>query len=335
MDDLLISIQWILYAKRPLTREEFYFGVVSGLYPEQAQDPWNPDYITTDTMTRFVLSSSKGLAEVTKSKNETIQFIHESVRDFLIKDNGLRDLWPDLAEDFLSMSHERLKQCCHNYTQTDISSYITFDKALPKANSVEARDLRQIVSGKFPFLQYATNNIMYHADMAATGVPQDTFLQTFDPLSWISLNNIFEKYEVRRYTPSASLLYILAETNMAKLIKSVLHSDPYALYKQGERYKYPIFAAIVNGHRGAVEVLLESEDSPAKDDIIDKVPYQREDVSLKGQGPLSWSVEKGQMEIVQLLLERGAEIDEKSISGKTPLLWAAGKGHKEIVQLVL
>lgn len=89
MEDLLLCLQWILYAKRPLLREEFYFAVSTGLLGE---DEDTADYlmslISSDMMDRFVVSSSKGLAEVTKSKRNTVQFIHESVRDFLIKDNG-------------------------------------------------------------------------------------------------------------------------------------------------------------------------------------------------------------------------------------------------------
>ena len=47
-----------------------------------------------------ILSSSKGLAEMTRSKNQTVQFIHESVRDFLLKGNGLSGLRPDLSATF-------------------------------------------------------------------------------------------------------------------------------------------------------------------------------------------------------------------------------------------
>ncbi|KAI0188084.1 nucleoside phosphorylase domain-containing protein [Astrocystis sublimbata] len=90
MADLLFCIQWVLYAKRPLKLEEFYYAVVAGLdpAPENIRE-WDPQQITKD-MNRFVSSLSKGLAEVTKSKagcyTGTVQFIHESVRDFLLKD---------------------------------------------------------------------------------------------------------------------------------------------------------------------------------------------------------------------------------------------------------
>ena len=96
MDELLLCLQWILFAKRPLRREEFYFAMEAGLHPdvdrgtEWVPEPWDPDETTVEDMRRFVLSSSKGLAELTRSKKApTVQFIHESVRDFLLKDGGL------------------------------------------------------------------------------------------------------------------------------------------------------------------------------------------------------------------------------------------------------
>ncbi|TGJ88459.1 hypothetical protein E0Z10_g289 [Xylaria hypoxylon] len=79
MADLLLSIQWILYAKRPMKPEEFYYAVVAGLDPTRENlAQWDPEHITADDMNRFVCSSSKGLAEITKSKAQTVQFIHES-----------------------------------------------------------------------------------------------------------------------------------------------------------------------------------------------------------------------------------------------------------------
>ncbi|KAK3614617.1 hypothetical protein LTR22_027716, partial [Elasticomyces elasticus] len=91
MADVLLCLQWILFAKRPLTREEFYFAMVAGLYDdlhhgiEWIPEPWVLEEITVEDMNRFVLNSSKDLAELTKSiTTPTVQFIHESVRDFLI-----------------------------------------------------------------------------------------------------------------------------------------------------------------------------------------------------------------------------------------------------------
>ncbi|KAI1734699.1 hypothetical protein F4680DRAFT_470717 [Xylaria scruposa] len=81
MADLLLSIQWILYAKRPMKPEEYYYAVVAGLEPTPENlTQWDPKQITADDMSRFVYSSSKGLAEITKSEAPTVQFIHESTK---------------------------------------------------------------------------------------------------------------------------------------------------------------------------------------------------------------------------------------------------------------
>ncbi len=53
---------------------------------------WDPSRTTLEDIGRLVLSSSKGLAELARSKERRVQFIHESVRDYLIKDSGLRHL---------------------------------------------------------------------------------------------------------------------------------------------------------------------------------------------------------------------------------------------------
>ncbi|KAI8268831.1 Ankyrin-1 [Colletotrichum sp. SAR11_239] len=78
MDDLLLSIQWILFANRPLQLEEYYFALVAGLDCDSLAE-WDIEQISKESMNQFMVSSSKGLAEMTKSKNATVQFIHESV----------------------------------------------------------------------------------------------------------------------------------------------------------------------------------------------------------------------------------------------------------------
>ena len=88
-DDLLLSLQWILFACRPLGTQEYYFAMISGLSRETLSLQIN-DCISNSDMERYVVSSSKGLAEVTSVEaQETVQFIHESVRDFLLKDKGM------------------------------------------------------------------------------------------------------------------------------------------------------------------------------------------------------------------------------------------------------
>ncbi|KAF7506373.1 hypothetical protein GJ744_011839 [Endocarpon pusillum] len=215
MTDLLLCLQWILFAVRPLTKEEFYFAMVAGLDsgPENI-GKWDPENITAEAMDRFVLSSSKGLAELTKSKKPTVQFIHESVRDYLIKDNGMSELWLDIGSNLQSLSHDQLKRCCQNYLQTNLSDYIPQNQPLPKATSQPGKDLRQAATSVFPFLEYASCHIWNHAEKAVSPtVSQSEFLELFSLETWIGVSNLLQQYDIRRHTPNASLLYILAENN--------------------------------------------------------------------------------------------------------------------------
>ncbi|RYP92526.1 hypothetical protein DL770_001392 [Monosporascus sp. CRB-9-2] len=53
------------------------------------------------------------------------------------------------------------------------------------------------------------------------------------------------------------------------------------------------------------------------------------------QTPLSWAAEEGHEAVVKLLLEKGVIIETKDKYGRTPLSWATEMGRKAIVQLLL
>src|SRR6266536_643415 len=141
-NELLLCIQWLLFARQPLKPEQLYFAILSGIESEGVSK-WDTDEISIDVIKRFILNSSKGLAEITKSRAPRVQFIHESIRDFLLKENGLRELWSDLGSDFQGQSHQRLKQCCLNNMKIDIAVHLSIENPLPKASSQEAATLRQ------------------------------------------------------------------------------------------------------------------------------------------------------------------------------------------------
>jgi hypothetical protein len=381
-NELLLCIQWLLFAKQPLKPEQLYYAILSGTEPEDLST-WDPDETSMDAIKRFILNSSKGLAEITKSKTPCAQFIHESVRDFLLKENGLRDVWSELGSNIQGECHERLKHCCLKYLNISITE-LNIGNPLPKASSQKAVEQRQSTDKMFPFLEYAGQNILYHADTAeGSGVSQTSFLRSFQLADWIKLDNLFERHEIRRHTPSASLLYILAEHNMGNLIRG--YPSNLLWFEVGhERYGPPIFAALATNSGEAVETFLKAQarieppTSPLHslceqycqngnkqtgfgrdftflrrrgilsylleqgDKVIilasllawDKLDINSTDKS--GRTPLSWAAGRGYgAEIVELLLEKGAELETKDSSGRTPLSWAAERGHRETVTLLL
>lgn len=220
-EELVLCLQWILYAKRPLKREELYYTILSGT-DEEALTPWDPAMVSAQDMDKLILSCSKGLAETTKSKSPSVQFIHESVRDFLFGKNGISKLRSELD---LGQSHERLKQCCRSYMKIDVSADVPRGLELPRASTSEAKDLRTCISTKFPFLEYAVRNVLIHADHAGRhDISQESFLQHMPIRRWVYLDNLFEKYQVRRrdLVVITSPLLVATQKDLSSLVQTLM-----------------------------------------------------------------------------------------------------------------
>ncbi|KAH8656467.1 hypothetical protein BGZ61DRAFT_311573, partial [Ilyonectria robusta] len=328
MEHLLLCILWILYSKRPLRPEEFYHALWSGLSLKDLADSDIPTVTGPDASScieRYIISSSKGLAEITKSKQQpTVQFINESVRDFLIKDKGLHELWPDLGFDWAIPSHERLKQCC--------SAYI--DNHLARISLVNSNKQGEI-SKQFPFLEYASCHVLSHADIAARAISQDEFLTKFPTSDWITIINRFERYKARQYTPDASLHYILADKGFAELIRTRPKKHP-CIYLPEERYKYPLFAALANGHKHAVAALFDLSSSFYNGvDIAEGLTCRKDFTGYKDRTPLSWAAQNGRTSIIELLLQGRITVTEADKGGRWPLSRASENGHEATVRLLL
>ncbi|CAG7949620.1 unnamed protein product [Penicillium salamii] len=338
MEALLLCILWILYAKDPLRPQEFYHALWSGLSLKTLVDSRILDVTVLgtgdadDTVSRYAISSSKGLAEITKSSQPRVQFIHESVRDFLIKDNGLYELWPELGFDCESLGHEKLKQCCSLYLSHILSS-ASASGLLSESNPSGQNVVK--ISNDYPFLEYASQNILHHANAAAKAVSQDAFLSSFPISNWINSHNFFEKFKKRKYTTSASLFYILADKGCPELIRARLKKDSH-IHVLGERYKYPLFTALANGNKDAVAALLNSSSRIHHGvDITEGLNHRKDLQEYKNRTPLSWAAQGGRAEIVQLLLQSGLSEDNMDTGGRTPLSRASENGHEAVVRLLI
>ncbi|KAI0160665.1 hypothetical protein GGR57DRAFT_389579 [Xylariaceae sp. FL1272] len=307
MDDLLLCIQWILFSERPLTCEEYYFALVSGLTTDSDDiGRWHRDDTSADAIRRYVSSSSKGLAEVTKGRGGIagiVQFIHESVRDFLIKDHGLRELFPDVSGSFQDASHDKLKDCCSQYMQRYVSANPSLRNILIQDVTMKKSKRRfRKATKRYPFLDYATTNVLYHAEAAANGISQQRFLSEFALADWIDLLNLLQIYGVRRYTNNASLMYLLAERGFQNLIWTCRAAN-HPIDVEGERHRYPFFAAIHNKHHGALEALLKrSLNDPEVGTACAQITYGKITADEAEQGPLFWSLENQYWSMAELIL---------------------------------
>ncbi|KAK3343734.1 WD40-repeat-containing domain protein [Lasiosphaeria hispida] len=253
MDELRFCIQLILFAIRPVTLTEYFFALrYAG--DNDLHNSWASKEVNRDDMGRFALSSSKGLAEVTKTrkkdKDPTVQFIHESVRDFLFSESGRLRLWPSLNDgEFTGLGHDALKLRC-------LGEVEAYQSRGSQASTGSAQDLIQM----WPFLRYATDHILLHANQAQQyGVSQDRFLLQFSvhQKGWVKLYNTFEKFKLRYYSNTVHIIYILAEHGLDSLLQIHPRLSSH-LNIHGGRYFLPLAAAVLLKHNAAARVLVAS-----------------------------------------------------------------------------
>ncbi|TVY42671.1 Vegetative incompatibility protein HET-E-1, partial [Lachnellula cervina] len=344
LEQLQICLKWILFATRPLKPQELYFAIQLGL-DKECSSFWDQEDAELDKIQDYVRSSSKGLAEVTRNKASQVQFIHESVRNFLL--GKYEDQWTGVSDNLAGHSHETLRDCCLAQLNTSISQDIVIPDPLPKAT--DAAKLRETISLKFPFLEYSILNVFHHANIAQRNeIDQRSFLANFPLVKWILHNNTIEKHHIRRYTLSVSLLYILAERNSVNLIRILPYRNS-CFHVESERYGLPFFAALATKSHEAVQTLLEVQAAEVQphDPLLYHLCKQcsenrnrrvniSRDFVFSRRTSLFLNAAKFGEEVTLIFLCALGKCDiESKVGGRTALSWVAMHGHEAVVKLLL
>lgn len=334
--EFLLCMTWILFSKRPMKPSEFHHAMWSSLAMNGLADEHVPDTTTPgfeEGARLSIISSSKGLAEVTKPPTAVVQFIHESVRDFLIKDNGLAELFPEFGE---SQGHNRLKEACMFYFKLHGGEAATRSNLLrfPSARPVD------ILTLHCPFLDYAVRYVLSHSDDAAQYSPQDTFLSSFPTRRWSGTMNFCLRETSSRLTPplrdDSRLIYVLGSAGCANLIRTRLRQSADYNGHGDEEYRYPLFAAVKSGSWRAVAAMLEC--TPF--DIADVRVMPGPKGLLVGSEhnrytPLTWAIMSRCIDVAFFLVRQGAQNLEVDEDGNTPLCLAAAMGEARIAEALI
>ncbi|KAL8364620.1 hypothetical protein RB595_003759 [Gaeumannomyces hyphopodioides] len=343
LDELHLCLKWILFANRPLRPPELYFAVHVGLNKDSA-GRWDREDVGEEQMKIFVRSSSKGLAEVTRNKASEVQFIHESVRDFLLGRYG--EQWSEASGNFEGHSHSVLKDCCLAQLNAPIRQTVDIPDAPPQ-DAGAAKSIREALQYNFPFLEYAVLNALHHANSAQQhGVEQEKLPEDFSLSQWAILNNALERHAIRRYTKTVDLVYILAEKNLAHLIR--IHHQPTAFFAVGEeRYGPPIFAALATESYEAVEAILQGIQKtsqslpPPFHHDLEALYRQNKGRYHKFSRQMVFSQQQGVRRHLEINMDNNADdaiFLAYLLSGQVSAemtFWAAEKGHQAGMQLLL
>jgi ankyrin repeat protein len=380
---VLLCLQWLLFTKRPLTPRELYLAILSGTEP-QSLKTCHSEAISDHDVEKYILNNSKGLSEITKTSTPTVQFIHETVKDFLVEGNGLTTMWPSLQTNLAGQSHEALKRCCAQYR---LALQVELRQILPrefiKRPSTEANKLRRILSTKYPFLEYANDGLLFHANQSQTyNIEQGSFLRQLCLESWNRLHGIFVLWN-RGYIAGVSMLYVLADHNYSALIRASSLRSCFDM--QGGPVGAPILVALAKRSYATVQSLVEvlvQDESPMSttndismrsvsqdyDKIVNNklsekidlsqskciasylaelgcrglletyIRTQEYDIDREDEGgkiPLIYAMENGHIDVVQILIDGGANVNAVLENGWTPLLYSVENGYIDVAKLLI
>ena len=313
-----LMLQWVLFARRLLKPEELYFAVLAGTGTE-VLGAWNRSNDTPETIKRFITSTSKGLVEVRKGNEETVQFIHESVNDFLLRNRRLQTLDPILEQYPVGASHDRLAACCMSYIMID-----ELEPSLMTMSNTKSKDFKELLDFNYPFLEYAVTSVLHHVDKAlAGGVMQRALVQKlqyshneFERLR--TFHDTFREGNPWGYIKGTDLVYVVSLYSYYELLQAILKNGAN-VNVQGGQYGNALQAASSEGVIAVVALLLENG----------------ADVNAQGGrygNALQAALWYGREVVAALLLENGADANAEGGEYGNALQAASYEGHKEIVQ---
>ncbi|KAK6336937.1 hypothetical protein TWF718_009726 [Orbilia javanica] len=319
----VLMLQFVLFAKNRLDPAELYYAVQSGSELKNLGQR-DKSVVTDQLIDAFIISGSRGLLEVHRQKYSSfVQFIHQTAKDFLLRNNRLQKLDPQLMPNFVGASHQRIVSCCLAYLESihDLSDFVR------KRRDYYSEDSP---TKCYPFLGYSLDYIFNHAEDAhAGGVSQEGFLQClqdnprlFERLK--EMHDIYMSYKYgylrdgfkrKAYGSGASLLYVLSLKRCPKLVRTLLNSFrgcDNGVNDRGGSYVTPL--------RAAVAVITYDDDINLTEEVVQVLIDAGADINASGglyfnalhaaiyPGNVSHDFEKA-IAIISILIKEGADVN--------------------------
>lgn len=294
---LLPAVQWLLFSFDTLTAEQLYSGILISIGRNDADlQCGDRTYIDADVVKHFIISSTKGLAELTPEGG--VQFIHETVREYFLE-YGMEYLRPDLVEhgDVAAVCHTLLAQWCHTYFQLACENFLT-DEIDSRVPQQKRSFLWEYSRTSWPFLEYARDGLLKHTELAAKhGTVDMTINKTVLSKAWLITKSYGRDDE---------------------FYQCALEWKPTMLHVLVFEACRSLFDAEIRNYR-----TFETQ--------LSLINVQ----SWRLGSALHVASSRGDAGMVQVLLDNGADVDARSSGGKTPLHFAVDPGCSTAVADIL
>lgn len=177
--------------------------------------------------------------------------------------------------------------------------------------------------GSTPLLAAAVLGIMDVVEHLRTAGAETGFLEALALGEDDGISSLMPEPGSQRTDWGRSVLAWAARAGRADIIR-LLHRCGTTADTTDVGGKSPLFRAVMSGDLDTVQALLGGGASPN--------PPRSEMVSMS---PLDWAITMGTPDMVRLLVERGANVNEMDPHGHTPLHRAAMKGNFEAARILL
>ncbi|PQE03833.1 Vegetative incompatibility HET-E-1 protein [Rutstroemia sp. NJR-2017a BBW] len=336
---LQLCLKWILFATRPLKPPELYVAVQLGI-DKSSSGHWDPEDVDPDQINTFVRSSSKGLAEVTRSKESEVQFIHESVRDFLLgkyaearQTADLRQsiyaVYPFLEYAVINVYHHANYAQKNDIEQGDFLAHFNIKRWIYLHNILEKFDSKRY-NGSASLLY-----IFAERDLDA--------LIRIHPQGSSFLVEESERYGVPLLAAIANgsneAIKTFLELNLLEAKSPSQKSRLQSLYKEyctnPDQQLLPNRNFTYSPRRGVLLYLVEYGSTSLAEFIFTTGEYNLETLGARVGKLLWWTINERKYSMTQLLLDAGADIEAENVGGMVPLCWAAMNNDEVLTILLL
>lgn len=327
-------LQWICFAKRPLTLDELALAMsidANTPYSSMREYEESVRVMSAEEMGEEAKRLSAGLVELWTENGKSAlsvgktraRLIHQSVYDFLIG-GGLQNL-SSKSTVAADAQYQLSRSCLRLLALEDI---------LVTVHSDVHPSGRQPLVERLPLLFYALDYWMYHARETEAYMDQDDVLElcqwpsnTFMEAYAFASHSCYSTSTSRRkddfkMTGTSTLLHVVCYYGMSGYLRAMLK-------------RISLLESAV--HSPAVEIpsvvapteVMEARTQAFDWDYIDaKDGYSR--------SPLSFAAQRGHIAVVNQLLATGkVDVESKDLLGNTPLIHAAENGHADVVRHLL
>ncbi|CAF9931076.1 MAG: hypothetical protein GOMPHAMPRED_005812 [Gomphillus americanus] len=261
-----LMLQLVLYVCHPLTPRALYGLIMVGTEQEQLES-WQNKSMTEDRIRAFITTSSKGLLEVYSGSDDgLVQFIHESVRDYLLDKKAMVAAELNTIVPIAGICHINIAKCCLAGMSDDTLHL----------------DVAKDPTYKTPHhLQYAINNVLEHicdiADLAVVENLLRTYARSFK--SWGRFTPIADEADTQ-YSGSALVRIVISslaycrQPNRARILSLVINNSAIMqlnpITDLEEFYRISLEAAIDYNWIEGVKIVLQAGAQLEKPALLDE-----------------------------------------------------------------